>query len=87
MSNCMKSDDTDSVSSTEVLPDPLTPESLVDGKSSGSSSPSSPDDSMHTESVPMFDRTRLGMCMLMMSFFIFDPFNFIFSWQQGMLSC
>jgi hypothetical protein len=35
----------------------------------------------------MFDRTRLGMCMLMMSFFIFDPFNFIFSWQQGMLSC
>ena len=83
----MKSDDSDSVSSTdiaEVLADPLTPDSIVDGKSSGSSSPSSPEDPMHTESVtPMFDRTRLGMCVLMMSFFVFDPFNFIFSWQRG----
>ncbi len=79
----MKSDDTDSVSSAEVLADPLTPESLMDVKSPRSSSPSSPDDSLHSESVPMFDRTRLGLCILMMSFFVFDPFNFIFSWQQG----
>ena len=88
MLNCMKADDTESVSSVEGLPDPLTPESLMDMKSpsSNSSCPSSPcDDSLRTESVPMFDRTRLAMCIFMMSFFVFDPFNYIFSWQRGKL--
>ena len=74
--------DPDFVNPADVPADLLTIESLLDVVESPSSS--SPDDSLHTESVvPMFDRTRLGMCFLMMSFFVFDPFNFFFARQLG----
>lgn len=66
----------------EMSCNPLTPESLSDIKSS-SSPISSPEDFTQDENFPMFDRTRLVMCIVMMSFFVFDPFHLIFSWQPG----
>ena len=68
-------------SCSEIPNDLLLPESFLVMDSPYSSRA---DDLLHPENTPMFDRTRFGMCLFMISFCIFDPFNLLFGWHSGM---
>ena len=81
--SCVKSPNFDEMESFENIHAPLTPESIGDGQSSSASSSSSPPSSPCKSEDCYDDKTRLGLCIIMFAFFIFDPFNLVFSWHKG----